>query len=135
MSKYFLWAGICSFFLISSCADLMTSEQLSNGAKLFEGNCANCHQKDGSGLADLIPPLANSDFLKENKKNLVCYIQFGIKGKIYVNGRNYTLAMPANTKLNYREIADISSYVFQKFLNEPRSFSDSLVNAMLDNCK
>lgn len=36
------------------------------GAELFAANCAACHQADGKGLPGAFPPLAGSDYIKED---------------------------------------------------------------------
>lgn len=123
--------------IVTSCTDsyLNSMDHLTNGARLYEQTCANCHQKDGSGLANLIPPLADSDFLRANKGQLACYIQNGLHGKITVNGKDYTLTMPANKKLRYREIANICLYVHQKFLDETIIIPDTVIAFQLKSCK
>ena len=34
----------------------------------YESHCASCHGVEGEGLKDLIPPLANADWLAENQE-------------------------------------------------------------------
>ncbi len=120
----------------SACSDsdLASMEQLAKGAQLYEKYCANCHQKDGSGLASLMPPLKNSDYLKANKKSLPCIIHKGVSGSITVKGKLYNLAMPANKSLSNQEIANITTYVYQKFLDETHYFNDSLIWVELKEC-
>ncbi|MDP1727148.1 MAG: cytochrome c [Bacteroidota bacterium] len=129
------------FFIVfimvcSACSDteLASMDQLARGAQLYEKYCANCHQKDGSGLASLMPPLKNSDYLKANKKSLPCIIHKGISGNIIVNNKMFNLAMPANKSLSNQEIANIATYVYQKFLDETHYFTDSLIWVEMKEC-
>jgi mono/diheme cytochrome c family protein len=88
---------------------------LASGYQLYEKNCSNCHQTDGSGLAKLYPPLANADFIKNNLNMLDSIIKYGQKGAIMVNGIEYNMAMPASKNLSDFEIKQIRSYVLIKF--------------------
>lgn len=84
---------------------------LASGYQLYERNCSNCHQLDGSGLAQLYPPLLNSDYIKNNPEQLDSIIKYGQHGSITVNGVQYNMPMPANKKLSDFEIKQITSYV------------------------
>ena len=46
-------------------------EMMAYGKKVYEGNCAACHQADGSGLAGAFPPLAESDYLRGDRENVL----------------------------------------------------------------
>lgn len=110
----------------SSCIDNKFNNatvNLASGYQLYEKNCSNCHQEDGSGLAKLYPPLLNSDFIKNNPTAIDSIIKYGQKGSIMVNGMEYNMAMPGNKKLSDFEIKQIASYVLIKF-----NKLDSLVN-------
>lgn len=121
----------------TACSDseLASMDQLARGAQLYEKYCANCHQKDGSGLAALIPPIKNSDYLVTHKSKLPCMIHKGVSGNITVNGKLFNLAMPANKSLSNQEIANITTFVYQKFLDETQFFTDSLIWVELKDCR
>jgi mono/diheme cytochrome c family protein len=102
----------------SSCIDNKFNNatvNLASGYQLYEKNCSNCHQEDGSGLAKLYPPLLNSDFIKNNPTAIDSIIKYGQKGAIMVNGVSYNIAMPSSKKLSDFEIKQIASYVLIKF--------------------
>jgi mono/diheme cytochrome c family protein len=109
----FFAAGILFF----SCSDseLVNMKELSNGAKIYKNNCANCHQEDGSGLANLIPPLYHSDYLGKHASELPCIITKGMAGEISVNGKSYNMRMAAIHHLTKEELNDLCTYVLQKF--------------------
>jgi mono/diheme cytochrome c family protein len=122
--------------LLVSCSDseLIGMKQISNGAQIYKTQCANCHQEDGSGLTQLIPPLKHSDYLKNHSKELACLIQNGLKGKIMVNGTEYQLAMPAVKGLSKDELADVCLYVLQKFPETPIQLTDGELQSQVDTC-
>ena len=105
----------------NSLADIKDTKVLQyaiEGKSLYETHCANCHSKDGSGLAELIPPLNPSDYMSANLERAVKIIKFGMEGEIIVNGVVYNRPMPSNPQLTDLEIAQISSYIFNIWGNE-----------------
>ena len=126
--------------LTASCAPKASSEanslaQISDaevlqfaipGKELYENYCANCHQKDGTGLGKLIPPLRNSDYFKADIHRTVWIMKHGIAGEIVVNGQVYNQAMPANPNLSPLELAQIATYLYNSWgmtegvINAPR---------------
>ncbi len=82
------------------------------GKTLYENYCANCHQSDGSGLKNLIPPLRDADYFKASVHRTVWIIKHGQEGEILVNGQTYNQAMPANPNLKPLEIAQIVTYLY-----------------------
>jgi len=82
--------------------------ETSNGAKIFEANCASCHIGGGNVL------IAEKTLKKEAlSKYLKNYDNDSIQAIIHQvhNGKN---AMPAfKDKLSYEEILQVADYVFQ----------------------
>ena len=72
---------ILSLSLFSSC----NLEPYSKGKEAYEFYCASCHMKDGSGLAALIPPIAQSDYYVLNQDKIACIIINGLQDTIVVN--------------------------------------------------
>ena len=108
---------------------------IGEGQRLYEQRCANCHQKDGSGLQKLIPPLANSDYLKNRENHLACIIKYGMKGKIIVNGQDYNAAMPANESLSDRHLAQILTYITYKWAGATTRTKDEDIKKQLSSCQ
>lgn len=90
-------------------------QYMSEGLRLYVLHCSNCHQKDGSGLARLIPPLAASDYLAESIERSVCIIKNGIDEGIMVSGVSYQQPMPGNSNLTNIEVAEIATYIHNKW--------------------
>lgn len=105
------------------------------GKQLYEANCQNCHNQDGSGLAMLYPPLTDSVFLKKNKDQLACIIKNGLNGKIEVAGKIYEGEMPGQKQLSDIEVAEIITYITNSFGNKQGLYDAQAVNADLKACK
>lgn len=104
------------------------------GKQLYMAHCLNCHQKDGSGLGKLIPPL-KSDFVSKQKELAICGIKHGMQGPIEVNGITYDGIMPNNPRLTPLEIAEIMTYVSNSWGNKYGMVNTSDVKSALDSCK
>lgn len=102
---------------LNSIQDLKTKQYAIAGRELYLTHCANCHQVDGSGLGLVIPPLKDSDYLKDNIARSVRIIRYGQQGEIIVNGTSYNQPMPANPSLKPIEIAQIATYIHTKWGN------------------
>ncbi|MFN8357115.1 MAG: cytochrome c [Spirosomataceae bacterium] len=125
-------------FLAEACqssSDIKREQYFVEGMELYKIHCANCHQMDGKGLQNLYPPIANSDFLTNQKQYLACGIKYGITDSLRVNGKVYTQAMPANTQLKNIEIAEILTYIYNKWGNEKEITPTETVKEWLDACE
>ena len=132
--------GFYASVVLWACQDSQTlkaQSYISEGQKLYQQKCANCHQADGKGLGLLIPPLAEADFLLKNEKKIACIIRNGLQGLIIVNGKEYNFKMPANEGLSERQIAQIASYVYFKWGGKtpPFYFTDDTVKTQLRVCE
>ena len=105
LSVVFLAIALFQFTFI----DLAFAAEVSNGAKIFNANCASCHIGGGNIL------IAEKTLKKEAlSKYLENYDADSIQAIIYQvqNGKN---AMPSyKSKLNEQEIQEVAAYVFQK---------------------
>ena len=109
-------------------------QYLSEGKKLYEVNCANCHQLDGSGLARLYPPLKNSDYIIPHKAEVICGIRHGQKGDLMVNGILFNQEMPPNANLTDLEIAEIATYVFTEFADSVQIITLNEIAEIMKSC-
>lgn len=101
------------------------------GKTLYEKNCANCHQSNGSGLGKLIPPIRDADYFKASVHRTVWIIRHGQEGDIIVNGQIYNQAMPPNPQLKPLEIAQITTYLYNIWGNSEGIISSSQVEKYL----
>jgi nitrite reductase (NO-forming) len=97
----------------SAAAGTLTLEQqVKAGQALYAGTCSVCHQNDGAGLANVFPPLAQSDYLtNESTEQLIAVVLAGLSGPVTVNGIEYNSVMPPMSQLNDDEVANILTYV------------------------
>ncbi|MFA0963086.1 cytochrome c [Roseivirga sp. BDSF3-8] len=106
------------------------------GKTLYNTECAQCHQEDGSGFAQLYPPLKDSDYLQESPGRTICLIKNGLSGEITVNGKTYSQAMPAHDLLTDLEIAEIMTYLYTEWgtPDQQRLYPVKEVTSVLQNC-
>lgn len=116
-----------------SAEELKTEQYYSEGYQLYTTHCANCHQADGSGLADLYPPLWKSTYLSR-KEEMICVVKNGLSGEIKVGDKTYNRPMPANPKLTDIEIAEIVTYVTNTWGKKTTYMPIDSVTAALTRC-
>ncbi|GAA4404440.1 hypothetical protein GCM10023187_21770 [Nibrella viscosa] len=122
--------------LVNACQseeEIKRQKYITEGKQLYKTYCANCHQADGTGLANLYPPLNGSDYLAK-KDSVICLIRSGQQGPIIVNGQTYNRIMPANPQLSELEIAEIATYIYNKWGNETVTTDIKTVREQLAQC-
>lgn len=91
------------------------------GKKIYLTYCLSCHQKDGSGVPGMYPPLQKSDWVNGDKKRLINILINGLEGDIKVNGEMYSSSMPKQEYLRNKQISQVLSYLRQNFGNKSDS--------------
>ncbi len=104
---------------IQGIKDIKTKQYAVAGQELYVQHCANCHQKEGTGLAQLIPPLKDVGYSEKDASRITRAIRFGVKGEITVKGITYNQPMPANPQLRPLDIAKITTYVISRWGDQP----------------
>ena len=89
---------------------------------------------DGSGLANLIPPLSGSDYLEGARQIVPCVIYQGAEGGTVVNGVIYTEPMPAFEMLSEVDISNVINYINTSWGNSLPLTSPEEVKTALINC-
>jgi cytochrome c551 len=126
---------LLAFVLTTLITNACKTDKYSQGKILYTNFCENCHGQNGENLAELIPPLANSDYLTKEKEKVACLIYYGYHGKITVNGVAYNQQMPPNPNLNDIEISNIINYINNHFGNENGYTKLQDVQEYLNNCE
>ncbi|MBN8682985.1 MAG: cytochrome c [Chitinophagales bacterium] len=103
------------------------------GERVYKANCANCHMDNGEGLGELIPPIANSDYLKNNRDKLACIVRYGLKDTIMVNGKQYSEQM-AGIKLEDVALVNLLNYIGHSWGNDLKPYTLEEVRTMLGQC-
>lgn len=98
--------------------EVSKEQRIVAGKKLYAGTCSVCHQNNGEGLPGVFPPLAQSDYMMEDKLRAINIVLNGMSGPVTVNGKDYNSVMPPMSQLNDDEIANILTYVMNSWGNE-----------------
>jgi len=87
------------------------------GKTIYTQRCMPCHQVDGAGAQNMVPPLIKTDYILGNKARIISIILNGMSGEIEVNGDKYSNEMPPQNFLKDDEIAAVLNYVRKNFGN------------------
>ncbi len=120
--KYILLLFASFFFSCTSKEEILQQQYSVEGMALYQTHCENCHQADGAGLRNLYPPIQKTTLSPEA---LSCLIKNGKKGNGF---------MPANPKLQALDIAEILTYMREKWGNQKRIYPTDSVQIALKNC-
>ena len=96
-------------------------ESIKRGKLVYNDMCITCHLADGKGVPKAFPPLADSDYLKENQDASIRGIKKGLSGKIVVNGITYNSVM-SPLGLSDQEVADVANYINNSWGNDIKNF-------------
>lgn len=104
------------FFKIIVCSTFLFGLSLSaqSGREIYSTSCKNCHGINGEGILPAIPPLANSDFVRNHPEKSLKAVLEGLAGKIKVNGHDYDAIMPA-IPLDDENVAKVLNFVRKEF--------------------
>ncbi|KFN45003.1 copper-containing nitrite reductase [Arenimonas oryziterrae] len=97
---------------------LTLEQQIEAGGALFNGTCSVCHQPTGTGLPNVFPPLAKSDFLAQDTDRAIGIVLNGLNGPVTVNGASFNSVMPPMSQLNDDEVANILTFVLNSWGNK-----------------
>lgn len=104
------------------------------GEELYLRHCSNCHQKNGTGLGLVYPPLNSSDYMEQNFENVLCLMKYGMKGEVLVNGKSFSQPMPGISTLTDLEIAQIATYIYNTWSHQRGLIDVRTVSPVMDSC-
>lgn len=143
-SQLWLYILISACFFLANCHGKTEQERSGQstkfqqyyvrGEKLYSQHCSNCHQKNGTGLGRLYPPLATSDFMNNHFNDVVCLIRHGKKGELIVNGKSFNQTMPGIPALTNLEITEIVNYIYNTWDNKRGPSDISEISDILEKC-
>ena len=96
--------------------DLELEESIQRGSEIYIDFCITCHKGDGKGVKYTFPPLAQSDYLLQNREASIRGIKYGNDGEMVVNGVTYNNTMD-QMGLDDEEIADVMNYILNSWGN------------------
>jgi len=90
------------------------ADVMQHGETLYSANCTRCHKSDGSGIASVIPPLADNPLVLTTKPiDVIAVILHGVPR------RDDMAAMPSFAgSLSDQDIADVANYVRRSWGND-----------------
>jgi len=103
MTRWLIVLLSAVFVLYSGCTTY------SQGKRIYESKCANCHGIKGEGLAALYPALDKSIIITHNKSRIPCIIELGRSSRDSLG--NLTSEMPPVKGLTVAEITNLINYL------------------------
>ena len=103
-------------FFSAEIQDPELKASIERGRDVYNDFCITCHLGNGEGSKGIIPPLAKSDYLLNNRKESIRAVKYGQQGKIKVNGVEYNGIM-GNQHVTVEEIADVMNYILNSWGN------------------
>ncbi|WP_225035608.1 c-type cytochrome [Winogradskyella sp. SM1960] len=94
---------------------------IKRGESVYSDMCITCHLPNGKGVPKAFPPLADSDFLRENQIESIKAAKYGMSGEVVVNGITYNSTM-APLGLSDEEVADVMNYINNSWGNSINNF-------------
>ncbi|MBT8300053.1 MAG: cytochrome c [Maribacter sp.] len=116
--KEFILATIAGVLIIGDvlCQDARLAASIERGSEIYTDFCVSCHMPNGEGIAYTFPPLANSDYLLQNRVESIKGIKYGRSGELIVNGISYNNTMDP-LGLEDDEIADVMNFILNSWGN------------------
>lgn len=96
-------------------------ESIIRGNLVYNDMCIACHLPNGKGIPKVFPPLADSDYLKENQIKSIKAVKNGLSGEIIVNDITYNSIM-SPLGLSNQEVADVINYINNSWGNKIDNF-------------
>jgi len=96
-----------SSFIAWQAFDLKAS--VARGKEVYTSFCISCHMEQGTGVENLYPPLAKSDYMMSDKKRSILQVLKGATGEMKVNGKTYSAPM-TGFDLSDEQVSDVLNY-------------------------
>jgi len=107
-------------------------ESMEKGKEIYSDFCVTCHMMNGEGVSNVFPPLANSDYLNNNREASIRGVKFGQSGELTVNGTTYDNVM-MELGLTDEEVADVLNYVMNSWGNQSETMVTSKEVAAIES--
>lgn len=115
----------------ASAAVAQNAAQANDGGKVYQANCASCHQATGAGVEGNFPPLANNPAVTGDPTTLIHIVKYGMTGKLTVAGQNYNGMMPNwGQSMSNADIAAAITYIRSSWGNKAGAVTEADVAAV-----
>lgn len=101
----------------------------SPGKALYEQICAACHMADGSGAGQMQPALAGSAVVKGDPTQIIRIVLKGPAAVLPADRPKYSNVMPALSMLTDEQIANVVTYIRQRFGSDSSAITPAQVAA------
>jgi mono/diheme cytochrome c family protein len=108
---------------------------MADGRAVYKQYCLACHQLRGEGVANLNPPLRNSEYVTGDKTRLISILLKGSNEGLDVDGNTYSNSMPPQQFLSDQQIADVLSYSRNSFGNKADEITPEDVKKLRSSTK
>lgn len=98
-----------------------TSTANAQDGKALYIRCASCHQQNGAGITNAIPPLAGSSWVTGPASRTIAIVIHGVQGPIKVGNITYNGMMSAygiGQPMTDAEVAAVVTYIRTNFGNK-----------------
>lgn len=129
-----LSAAVAAGLVLATATTGCFSNRQNEGATLYQNHCSSCHGEQGQGLRRLIPPVAASDYVAQNRAGLPCLIRRGMKGDMVVNGIHYNQVMAGHEDLTDSQITNLLNFVQRSWGNQNEPYTVREVSELLAPC-
>jgi len=96
--------------------EVVATADYSAGEEVYGKTCKACHQANGKGIPSAFPPLAESDYLLEDKNRAIKQVLEGSSGEMVVNGVTYNGTMTPQA-ISDQEVVDVINYILNSWGN------------------
>lgn len=125
LSRLFTWPGMeTRQEVLAQSIPLTGDEQklFALGRQHYLSICSGCHGNAGEGVNRLGPPLAGSEWVTGDQKQLSLIVLHGMEGPVEVSGKTYDApdilpVMPAHTSLDDGTLSAILTYIRNEWGN------------------
>jgi mono/diheme cytochrome c family protein len=111
---------ICALAIFSASHAQTLKESIDRGKEIYSGNCSSCHMEKGEGVEGTFPPLVKSSYVTGDTGQLINILLQGQSGEITVDGKSYSMDMPAQSHLSDEEIADVLNFIRSSWGNKTK---------------
>lgn len=94
------------------------TDPIALGKKVYNGNCASCHQANGEGQPGKYPPMANSEWVLGSKERLAAIIIHGLTGPVTVKGGSYGTDQMSAWAFDDKKMANVMTYIRKSWGNQ-----------------
>lgn len=97
--------------------NIKNTQTYKSGKLIYDDLCVTCHLPNGKGVEKVFPPLAQSDYLFNNRTKSIKAIKYGLSEEITVNNIKYSTPM-APLGLSDKEVANVMNYITNTWGNK-----------------